>query len=148
GATVSDPLVAAGGVPPYTWSATHLPGGVSIDPSTGTISGSPILPRGWSLPLNSNYSFTAQVRDSVGQTATTSVSWTISPTFSYTRSATGTVVPNNTTVHFQGTYGIDVCTGDPGGAQIIILANTSRGLANIGGFTKFSGQPVDETLGF
>ncbi len=32
---------AAGGVPPYTWSATGLPAGLSIDPSSGMIAGIP-----------------------------------------------------------------------------------------------------------
>lgn len=32
---------ATGGTAPYTWSATGLPAGVSIDPTTGTISGTP-----------------------------------------------------------------------------------------------------------
>ena len=36
-------LAATGGVPPYTWSAAGLPGGLSIDPAAGTIAGSPTL---------------------------------------------------------------------------------------------------------
>ena len=32
-------MTAGGGSPPYTWSATGLPAGLSIDPSTGEISG-------------------------------------------------------------------------------------------------------------
>ena len=36
-------IVATGGTPPYTWSATGLPTGVSIDPSTGQISGTPTV---------------------------------------------------------------------------------------------------------
>ncbi len=34
-------LSAAGGKPPYTWSATGLPGGVSLDNATGALSGTP-----------------------------------------------------------------------------------------------------------
>ncbi|MBK8205663.1 MAG: putative Ig domain-containing protein [Planctomycetes bacterium] len=36
-------IVATGGTPPYTWSATGLPTGVSINPSTGEISGTPTV---------------------------------------------------------------------------------------------------------
>jgi len=38
-------LVATGGVPPYTWSVTsgQLPSGLKLDPTTGAISGIPIL---------------------------------------------------------------------------------------------------------
>lgn len=34
-------VVASGGTPPYTWSAVGLPAGVSINPLTGSISGTP-----------------------------------------------------------------------------------------------------------
>jgi hypothetical protein len=35
------PVTATGGTAPYSWSATGLPGGLSINASTGTISGTP-----------------------------------------------------------------------------------------------------------
>lgn len=35
-------LTATGGTPPYTWSASGLPAGLSIDPTTGTLTGTPI----------------------------------------------------------------------------------------------------------
>jgi hypothetical protein len=34
-------LTATGGTPPYMWSATGLPTGLSVDPATGVISGTP-----------------------------------------------------------------------------------------------------------
>jgi len=37
----SNTIVASGGTPGYTWSATNLPPGLSIGASTGTISGTP-----------------------------------------------------------------------------------------------------------
>jgi hypothetical protein len=51
-------LTAAGGVPPYTWSipAGTLPAGLTLDPSTGVISGTPSAP--------GNASFTVEVTDS------------------------------------------------------------------------------------
>ncbi len=41
GSTYSSPLAATGGTPGYTWTASGLPAGLTIDPNTGTISGTP-----------------------------------------------------------------------------------------------------------
>ncbi len=41
GAPYSQPVQASGGTPPYRWSVRGLPAGLSIDPTTGTISGTP-----------------------------------------------------------------------------------------------------------
>jgi hypothetical protein len=37
----SETITGTGGIPPYTWSATGLPSGLSINSSTGVISGTP-----------------------------------------------------------------------------------------------------------
>lgn len=65
-------LTAKGGVQPYFWSSTNLPAGLILDPSTGTISGTPKLQSagagGTTTP-----SFTVTVTDSTTpapQTAT------------------------------------------------------------------------------
>jgi len=56
-------LEAAGGTPPYRWSikAGSLPSGLSLDPTTGVISGAPAE--------SGTFHFTVQVQDSASQTA-------------------------------------------------------------------------------
>jgi uncharacterized protein (TIGR03437 family) len=63
-ASISAGYTASGGLAPYKWSASGLPAGLSINASTGSLSGSVAKP--------GNYSFTVQLTDS--QPTTTSIS--------------------------------------------------------------------------
>lgn len=68
-ATYSQALAASGGTPPYSFSGSGLPSGLSLT-SSGTLSGA--------MKKSGTYSFSAQVSDSAGIAATTSYSVTIS----------------------------------------------------------------------
>ncbi len=67
----SSSVAATGGTVPYTWSATGLPGGISINSSTGSISGTPTA--------EGDYTVSVTVMDASGATDTASFDVTIEP---------------------------------------------------------------------
>ena len=69
GAPYNFSLVATGGLPPYTWSVTGLPAGLSFNSATGVIGGT------WTVAGNYNLSIT--VTDNSGQTASTAYTETV-----------------------------------------------------------------------
>lgn len=71
GTAYSQTLAASGGTPPYTWSLTSgkLPPGLTGDPASGVISGTPTTA--------GTYPFTVEVTDSNSATATGDLSITV-----------------------------------------------------------------------
>jgi hypothetical protein len=63
-------MTATGGTPPYTWSATGLPSGLSIDSSTGLISGTTGIGVG-------GYTVTVTAVDAAGRSASTQFTWIV-----------------------------------------------------------------------
>lgn len=85
GVAYTTSLTAAGGATPYAWSVTTgaLPPGLAISATSGVISGTPTT--------KGTFAFTAQVKDSVGATATAAVSININSPLSLSN-----VLPNGT----------------------------------------------------
>jgi subtilase family serine protease len=72
GTAVNLTLSASGGTGPYTWSASGLPTGLSINATSGVISGTPTTA--------GTSSVTATAKDSTGATGSTSFTWTVNST--------------------------------------------------------------------
>jgi Putative Ig domain len=69
-----------GGLPPYQWSAPAgaFPAGLTIDPNTGLISGTPQTYNS-TTDFTTTYSVTIQVADSIGAKATQTYTMTLAP---------------------------------------------------------------------
>ena len=71
GTATSLTLTASGGISPYTWTSTALPAGLSLNGSTGVISGTPTSA--------GTTSVTVTAHDAGASTASTTFSWVVSP---------------------------------------------------------------------
>lgn len=71
GQSLTLPLSATGGIAPYRFAVTagSLPAGVTLDPATGTISGTPVTP--------GDYSFTVTASGAAGQPGSAAVNLTV-----------------------------------------------------------------------
>jgi uncharacterized protein (TIGR03437 family) len=112
-------VTAGGGLPPYTWTATGLPAGMTIGIATGVISGTPTSAAG------SPYSATVTVTDSTGKTASmvytlaVNSTLTISGPASLPSGTVGATYPS-TTVTATGGSGVYTwsATGLPSGLTV------------------------------
>jgi serine protease len=71
GVATSLTITASGGTPPYTWSATGLPAGLSINASSGVISGTPTTA--------ATYNPSVTATDTSSHSGSTSFSWVVNP---------------------------------------------------------------------
>jgi len=140
---VTDPypsttLGASGGLPPYTWAITvgSLPAGLSLNVSTGAITGTPTGPSGTA-------NFTAQVTDSTSTKATGSFSIIVNSVLAITStSLPGATAGTNYSTNLSATGGVtpynwSISAGSlPSGMNL--SGNTISGIATTAGTVSFT----------
>jgi hypothetical protein len=121
---------ATGGTGTISWSATGLPTGITIDPSTGVISGTA------STTTGSPWSVVITATDSLGATDTQALTWTINSAPTVAAIATQTTVHSHaaTAVTPVGSAGTTAYTWTVTGLPSGITINASTG--------KMSGTPT------
>ncbi|MEU4338486.1 fibronectin type III domain-containing protein [Micromonospora lupini] len=144
GIAYSNQLTVNGGTGPFAWSvsAGSLPPGVTVNPSTGLLSGTPTL--------GGNYSFTVRVVDSFGQAATRTVALGItpSPTLTFPPPPPGQVgVPYSTQLTVNGgtaPFVWSVSAGAlPPGLTLIESTGLLSGTPTTAGSSSFTVRVVD-----
>ncbi|GAB1641439.1 hypothetical protein KRMM14A1259_18620 [Krasilnikovia sp. MM14-A1259] len=98
GQQVNLTLAAGGGTAPYTWTMAGLPSGVTVDPATGVVTGSPIT-------ASAGSTVTVTLTDAVGRTDHTAFTWTV-------RLAT----PTGLTANAQGLQTVELAWAPVAGA--------------------------------
>jgi hypothetical protein len=131
GSPYDQTLQAIGGTSPYTWAVVSgsLPAGLTLDPSTGTITGTPTSP--------GSSAFTVQVTDSASPSGSTTRSLTLAVDKSpATTTVTSTVNPS--VVGQQVTFTVTVTatppsTGNPTGSVTLSDGATTLGNGPLSG---------------
>jgi hypothetical protein len=143
GQSYSSLLAATGGTPPYQWATTGLPGGLTLNSTTGLLSGTP--------SAVGVFNFTVQVTDAKLASATGSFSLTINPAALSITTApplfAGTVgIPYSQPFSAAGgtpPYTWSILSGDTGGLTLDASTGTLHGTPQTAGTFTFVVKVAD-----
>ncbi|HVN04527.1 MAG TPA: putative Ig domain-containing protein [Bryobacteraceae bacterium] len=143
GASYSQALSASGGTPPYNWAVASgtLPGGLALS-TAGAISGTPTAA--------GTASFTVQLTDSMGATASKALTLTILPNITISTASplpTGEIsIPYSTKLAAAGgtaPYTWSVTSGSPPTGLTLAASGTITGNPAVAGIFSFTLQVTD-----
>jgi hypothetical protein len=140
----SGPLVATGGITPYTWTATGLPVGLSIDSNSGAITGTPTVAGPASIVVTVTDSFSPTPHLSANKTFSVSIVGVLAiTTTSLPGGQVGTAY-NQTVAASGGTAPFHwLATGLPAGLTINIGTGAITGTPTSGGTSSVNVTVTD-----
>ncbi len=140
GAAYSDTVTAAGGSLPYAWSVTanNPPAGITIDPVTGELSGTP-------GDLAGDFTFTVQVQDDAADTATRDLTITLYDDLRITYTPP---LPDATLATPYGPVTITTTGGTGNYTWSITAGSLPSGLTLNSGNGQISGTPNDAVAAY
>lgn len=126
GSTYSQALAASGGVPPYHWVATGLPASLTIDPTSGTISGMPTTASTYSVLVTATDSAVSSAPQSGSNNYTLVIAPPANPALTSLSPATAVAGSGDLTLQVNGTgfSSASVVTWTPQGGTITNLPTT------------------------
>lgn len=87
GSAWSQTMTASGGTAPYNWSSTALPAGLTLNPASGTVSGTP--------SVAGHYNFRVAVKDALGATGSSDYSLIVNAAPPVVSDSAATVAANS-----------------------------------------------------
>jgi putative Ig domain-containing protein len=128
GVSFTGQLTATGGTPPYSWTAINLPGGVTVDPSSGLISGMPVVVGQFDVGYT--------VQDSQGLTSGKTFSWTVNERENRLFTGTATASKPTTALSLASSRAQSAATAD--GFGFCELADSSADLNEFGSYDAWA----------
>jgi hypothetical protein len=130
----------AAGTPPYDWSVTHgaLPGGLTLDTTSGAISGTP--------KAAGNFSFTVQVTDSTKASASAALTIAVLP--AVTGSFTGLTTTADSAQQISGTLALGAAYAQPISGNITLTFQADASLSAPSGDPSIQFSTGGDTASF